>query len=70
MLDDGRCGCLIDDPLDAGQITAAMRHALEPEQWAEFSRAAKKRAEMFRASRVAEQTIGVYREILKRELKS
>jgi glycosyltransferase involved in cell wall biosynthesis len=67
MLDDGRCGCLIDDPLDAGQITAAMRRALEPEQWAEFSRAAKKRAEMFRASRVAEQTVGVYREILKRE---
>ena len=65
MLDNGRCGCLIDDPLDAGQITAALRRALKPEQWAEFSSASRKRAEMFRASRVAEQTIAVYREILR-----
>lgn len=66
MLDDGRSGCLIDDPLDSGQVTEAMRRALAPAQWAEFSRASKKRAEMFRASRVAGQTIAVYREILKK----
>lgn len=64
MLEDGRCGCLVDNPMDSGQITAAMRLALEPDRWTAMSQAAKQRAEMFRASRVAEQTVAVYREIL------
>ncbi|MEI6647010.1 MAG: glycosyltransferase family 4 protein [bacterium] len=69
MLDDGKCGCLIDDPLDSGQVTEAMRCALKPEKRAEFSRASKQRAEIFRSSRVAEQTIAVYREILEKNKK-
>lgn len=64
MLDNGRCGCLISDPMDTSQITAGMLSALEPDRWIAFSKAAKQRAEMFRSSRVAEQTIAVYRQIL------
>lgn len=67
MLDQGRCGCLIDNPMNTSQITAAILSALEPHRWIAFSQASKQRAEMFRASRVAEQTIAVYREILKTE---
>ncbi len=65
MLEDGRSGLLIEDPRDPGQIAAAALQALEPETARKLREAGKQRAEIFRAGRVAEQTLAVYREIVR-----
>lgn len=64
MIEDGRCGCLIEQPRNPAAIAAALETTLAPDRRAAMSRAARQRAEIFRPDRVAEQTFAVYREIL------
>jgi len=64
MLDEGRAGLLVQNPRDPEAIATALCGALEPATHARLSREGRARAEMFRADRVAAQTVAVYREIL------
>ncbi len=64
MFREGQSGFLVDDPTNVEEIAAKLSCVLDGDRSLIMGRQARMDAERFRASRVADATIAVYREIL------